>query len=79
VPIAATGDPWREKINWLEAWLDTYGVTASGIFLFNRAVLLPTCPDLSIRGEPEVQELLVVGNLDREDIPMIVNHILFMV
>jgi hypothetical protein len=74
-----SSNPLREKGNWLETWLDTYGVTASGLSLFNRAVLLPTCPGLSIRGEPEAQELLVVGDLDREDIPMVVNHILFLV
>jgi hypothetical protein len=74
-----SGDPLRKKGNWLEAWLDTYGVTASGLSFFNRAVLLPTRPGLSIRGEPEAQELLIVGDLDREDIPMVVNHILFLV
>jgi hypothetical protein len=79
VPSGYSGDPRREKGNRLEAWLDTYGVTASGLSLFNRAVLLPTCPGLSIREEPEAQELLVVGDLNREEIPMIVNHILFLV
>jgi hypothetical protein len=47
--------------------------------IFARSTLIPACRGVTISGIPEVNEILVVGDIGRDDIHCAEGHILFLI
>jgi hypothetical protein len=73
------GDPRRAKVEWLRAWLGAYEVPASNLSLYERSTLFPAFKGVTISGIQEANEILVVGDIGRENIHCAVGHILFII
>jgi hypothetical protein len=76
---AFLGDARRSKEGWLKAWTKTYDLPAASLSLFARAVLIPPCRGVAIEGDLDANEILIVGDLGREDLHSAVGHVLFLV
>jgi hypothetical protein len=74
------GDPRRAKKEWLKAWTRTYDIPSASLSLFARfATLIPPCRGVTIAGDPKANEILIVGDIGREDIQFAIGHIVFLV
>ena len=73
------GDSRRSKEGWLKAWTRIYDVPAASLSLHARSILIPPCRGVIIVGEEDANEILIVGDLGREDIHCAIGHILFLV
>jgi hypothetical protein len=76
---AFLGDPRRSKEGWLKAWTRTYDIPSASLSLFARSTLIPPCRGVTIEGDPEANEILIVGDIGREDIHCVIGHVLFLV
>jgi hypothetical protein len=74
-----SGDPRRAKEEWLRAWLEAYDVPASNLSLYERSTLLPIFKGVTVSGTQEANEILVVGDIGRDNIDCAVGHILFLI
>jgi hypothetical protein len=66
------GDAKRSKEGWLKAWTRTYDIPSASLFLFARSTLIPSCRGLTIEGDLEANEILIVGDIGREDIHCVI-------
>jgi hypothetical protein len=73
------GDSRRSKEGWLKAWARMYGIPSVILSLFARSTLIPPCRGVTIMGDPEANEKLVVGDIGRDDIHCAIGHILFLI
>jgi hypothetical protein len=76
---AFLGDARRSKEGWLKAWAKTYDPPAASLSLFARATLIPPCRGVAIEGDTDANEILIVGDIGREDLHCAIGHILFLV
>jgi hypothetical protein len=76
---AFLGDARRSKEGWLKAWAKTYDLPAASLSLFARSTLIPPCRGVAIVGDSDANEILIVGDIGREDLHCAIGHILFLV
>jgi hypothetical protein len=76
---AFLGDVRRSKEGWLKAWARTFDLPAASLSLFARAVLIPPCRGVTVEGALDANEILIVGDIGREDIHCAIGHVLFLV
>jgi hypothetical protein len=72
-------EPRRSKEGWMKAWTRTFDCHPARLSLFAMSTLLPPCRGVTVAGEPRSNEILIVGDVGREDIPCIIGHVLFLV
>jgi hypothetical protein len=59
------GDSRRSKEEWLKAWTRTYDISSANLSLFARSTLIPPCRGDPEEGDPEANEILIVGDIGR--------------
>jgi hypothetical protein len=79
VGSAFLGDARRSKAEWLKAWARTYVIPSASLSLFARSTFLPLCRGVTVEGDPEANEILIVGDVGKEDINCVIGHVLFLV
>jgi hypothetical protein len=70
ISLIFKGDPRREKDRWLKMWTETYDVPAALPVFICKVYLIPLCRVVTISGEPDANEILVMEDIGRNDITL---------
>jgi hypothetical protein len=71
-------EPRRSGAGWMRAWTTTFDCHPAGLSLFAMATLLPPCRGVTVEGHPRSKEILIVGDIGREDLHCVIGHLLFL-
>jgi hypothetical protein len=70
--------PVRTREKWMEAWAATFDEPPIGLSLYTMSTRLPLCRGVIMEGHPLNRDILIVGDIGKEDLYCVAGHLLFL-
>jgi hypothetical protein len=78
VKLPPREEPRRSRAGWMKAWTATFDGHPTCLSLFAMATLLPPCRGVIVEGHPRNRDILIVGDIGRDDLYCVAGHLLLL-